>query len=265
MITIVRSQQPEQPEWLYQWTQYEAETAFLFFDWIHPRTLEDFRDKHVFDAGCGPGHHIRLAAPVARHVTGMDINTAEIARQKLADLDDVTILQGDIATHRPESPYDVVYCIGVIHHTDDPDKTFENLKQMCAAGGLLIIWCYSSEGNELVRRIVEPLRQRVLSRLSRGTVVFLSRAITALLYPIVHTLYRLPLKWLPFYEYFENFRKMSFERNMLNVFDKLNAPQTEFISRERLESWFAPTQFEDVSITSYKGVSWRGSGVVMHG
>ena len=63
-------------------------------------------------------------------------------------------------------------------------------------------------------------------------------------------------------EYFQDFRKLSFERNMWNIFDKLNAPQTEFIPLEHVERWFDPEEFEDISITSYKGVSWRASGIV---
>ena len=66
-------------------------------------------------------------------------------------------------------------------------------------------------------------------------------------------------------EGFENFRRLPFRRNVLNVFDKLNAPQTDFITRERVQGWFAGSQFEDVTITPYKGVSWRASGTVRHG
>ncbi len=254
--------QDKHAEWNYQWSRHVDDVAFLFFDWIAPRTLEDFRDKRVFDAGCGPGHHIRLVAPVAAHVTGMDLNTADIAADKLSDLKNVTLLQGDIATHRPDQPYDVVYCIGVIHHTDNPDQTFENLKRICRQGGLVIVWCYSREGNELVWRFVEPVRKRFLRKLNRPTVDFLARVATILLYPVVHTIYRLPLAGLPFYEYFQNFRRLTFERNVLNVFDKLNAPQTDFIARKRIERWFNPGEFDNVSITAYKGVSWRASGVV---
>jgi SAM-dependent methyltransferase len=254
--------QDKQIEWHYQWSQHEDQTDFLFFDWIQPRGIEDFRGKSVFDAGCGPGHHIRLIAPVAKHVTGMDLNTHDIAKAKLADFDNVTILTGDVAIHSPKTRYEVVYCIGVIHHTDDPDRTFANLKQMCRPGGLLIVWCYSREGNGFVWRLVEPLRQRFLSNRGRRTVERLALVITALMYPIVYTIYQLPLKILPFYEYFQNFRKLSFKPNILNVFDKLNAPQTEFISRERIGQWFNSNDFTDISITAYKGVSWRGSGIV---
>ena len=130
------------------------------------------------------------------------------------------------------------------------------------AGGRLIVWCYSREGNALARIVVEPLRRLLLRRLNRTTVSWISSALTALLYPVVHTLYRLPLKGLPYHEYFENFRRLRFRRNALNVFDKLNAPQTQFISRSRVERWLDPQEFGDVSITPYRGVSWRASGSV---
>ena len=80
------------------------------------------------------------------------------------------------------------------------------------------------------------------------------------MWPIVHSIYRLPLMFLPYYEYFENFRRLSFRRNVLNVYDKLNAPQQHFLSRATMESWFNPDEFGDVHLSQYKGVSWRASG-----
>lgn len=261
-IVVRLDLQSKQNEWRYQWSSYKAETEFLFRDWIYPRTLDDFRNRRVFDAGCGRGQHAAIVARVAQHVTGMDLNAADIARDELAYLSNVTILEGDISVHRADVRYDVVYCIGVIHHTDNPDRTFENLKRLCRPGSLLIVWCYSREGNAWMRRVIEPLRKRFLSRRSRGMVVALSWAITLLLYPLVCTLYCLPLHRLPYYEYFQNFRRLGLARNMLNVFDKLNAPQTDFISYERVSRWFNSADFSSASITSYKGVSWRASGVL---
>ncbi|MCM2284785.1 MAG: class I SAM-dependent methyltransferase [Desulfobacula sp.] len=255
-------QQVQQTEWHWQWSHHQSETEFLFFDWIAPRTLDDFNGKRVFDAGCGGGHHVRIVAPVARHVTGIDLNAASVASRRLAGFPNVQILEGDIARHQAEEAFDVVYCIGVIQHTDNPDKTFNNLKKLCKRGGLLIVWCYSLEGNELVWRIVEPLRKMFLRHMGRKTVEIISYLITVGLYFPIYTLYLLPLPRLPFYEYFQNFRRLSLYRNMLNVFDKLNAPQTEFISRARIEKWFNEKDFKEISITAYKGVSWRASGIV---
>jgi hypothetical protein len=81
------------------------------------------------------------------------------------------------------------------------------------------------------------------------------------MYAPIYTIYKLPLKSLPYYEYFGNFRRLSFYRNTLNVFDKLNAPQVEFISRKRIDGWFSNTEFREVRIDHYKNVSWRASGV----
>jgi hypothetical protein len=82
------------------------------------------------------------------------------------------------------------------------------------------------------------------------------------MYLPIYTVYTLPLRLLPYYSYFENFRKLSFNRNTLNVFDKLNAPQVEFISRDRVARWFPSSEFTDIYIGHYKGVSWRASATL---
>lgn len=260
------TQQPQQrlqPEWEYQWQAFHDQEEFLFLDWISPRTLEDFRGKRVADCGCGPGHHMRIVAKVAQHVTGYDLNTVELAKERLSDLSNISVTQADIALVKPDPRYDVVYSIGVVDHTDNPDATVENLKAMCVDNGLVIVWVWSHEGNGFMRLVVEPLRKLFLANRSRKVIQGLAYFLTLLLYPIVYTLYLLPLPFLPYYDYFKNFRTLSYKRNALNVFDKLNAPYTEFISYERCQRWMADCT--DVSITPYKGVSWRVSGRVKRG
>jgi hypothetical protein len=134
-----------------------------------------------------------------------------------------------------------------------------NLARHVRPGGRLILWVYSDEGNFLVKNVVEPVRKALLARMPRPQLLTLSKAITAALYPPVHTVYRLPARFLPYYEYFDNFRKLSFERNTLNVFDKLNAPQVQLITRARAEAWFPAAAWQDVHLSPYKGVSWRAS------
>jgi hypothetical protein len=72
-------------------------------------------------------------------------------------------------------------------------------------------------------------------------------------------------QWSMLKDYFENFRKLSFQRNTLVVFDKLNAPQVQFITRARVDSWFPADRFQDVHVSAYKGVSWRASGTLRGG
>jgi SAM-dependent methyltransferase len=258
--TTAPPNQAKQGEWHAQWSMLRDEERFLFEDWIWPNKLEDLRGKDVLEGGCGGGQHTSFVAEVARSITAVDLNTVDIARERTRRFDNVTFVEADLATMDLGRQFDVVFSIGVIHHTDDPDRTVRNLARHVKPGGRLITWVYSDEGNFLAKRLVEPVRKSFLTHLGRERLLRLSRGITAALYPPVHTLYRLPLPFLPYYEYFGNFRRLSFERNTLNVFDKLNAPQVQFITRARAESWLPAGDWQDVHVSAYKGVSWRASG-----
>jgi SAM-dependent methyltransferase len=253
--------QSKQNEWNWQWQEYQDDSLFLFKEWILPHTMEVFRNKHVVECGCGGGQHTAFVAPYAKSVVAIDLNTTELARERNKEHDHIDFVDGDLATVQVAEQADVAFCIGVIHHTDDPDKTFANIKNFVRPGGQLLLWCYSKEGNFLNWAVLEPLKRWFLLKLPKPILNLLAFVLTALIYPIVYSVYLLPLKFLPYFQYFENWRKLSFKRNQLNVFDKLNAPTTHFITKERVLQWFNNTDFTDVVFDHYKGVSWRVSGI----
>ena len=260
---------PDKPQektraWHDQWTHFEAPTRFLFEEWIAPTTVEDFRDQDVLEGGCGGGQHTALVVEAgAKSVTAVDLNTADIARERNKDAANVTFVEDDLGTMDLGRQFDVVFSIGVVHHTDDPDRTFENLYRHCRPGGRMILWVYSAEGNGPARFLVEPARRLFIRHLPLRAMWWLSCLLTACMVPPIQTIYRLPLRFLPYYEYFANFRRMTFQRNALNVFDKLNAPQTHFITRERAARWFSPERFEaeSISMRRYAGVSHSLVGI----
>jgi len=251
--------QAKQNEWLEQWSMLEDNEMFLFRDWIRPYDLETFRGKEVLECGCGGGQHTRFMAPYAKHITAVDLNTSDLARERNRQFDNVEFVEADIAKMDLGRKFDIVISIGVVHHTDDPDKTVANLVGHLKPGGLLIVWVYSKEGNFLVENVVEPVRKMFLRRLRRTTLLNISRAVTAMMYPPIYSVYLLPLGFLPYYEYFQNFRKLTFYRNVLNVFDKLNAPQVDLISRPRAEKWIRGMDLP--KIYRYRGVSYSVTAV----
>jgi SAM-dependent methyltransferase len=251
-------------EWHFQWSAFSDDDQKILKEWIRPFSIEEFQGQDVLECGCGGGHHTAIIAPIARSVTAIDLNTASIARQRCSSFTNVEFHQDDVEKMDLGRQFDVVICIGVIHHTNNPDAVFNNLYRHCKPGGTIIVWTYSAEGNALVRYIVEPIRKVFLSRLPRQSVVGIARIITMLLYPIVHTIYRLPfLKFLPYFEYFKDFREFPFRRNVLNVFDKLNAPQTTFTTRSKCDEWFNLCRFKSelISIRRYAGTSYSLVGV----
>lgn len=252
--------QRQEPQWAWQWEKIQDDVPWLFEEWIWPNTWDTFTGRDVLELGCGPGHHLSLVAPHCRHATGVDLNAIASARKHVGHLSNVTLLEGDLATLDLGRTFDVVYAIGVIHHTDNPTASFDNARRHCRPGGRMILWVYSHEGNFLNRTLVEGAKKLLIDHLPRPVVWELARLVTALMYLPIYTLYRLPVPGLPFREYFDNWRRLSFRRNLLNVFDKLNAPQTHFFRRDQLERWFTPGLFTDVHISAYKGVSWRASG-----
>ena len=249
----------ETEEWSYEWDIFQNDDERSLRGWMAPVRLEDVAGKDVLECGCGGGAHTRFFSAIARHVTAVDLNTVALTSSKLGDLENVEFVEADLTHFDLGRTFDVVVCVGVIHHTDDPDAVFANLVRHLRPGGTVVVWTYSSEGNWLVRNGVEPIRRYLLVRLSRKMVRRLAFVTTALLYPIVHSVYRLPfLSFLPFYEYFGMFRILQFRHNHLNVFDKLNAPQTRFTTLAKCREWLKNERLDpdSVRIRRHLGVSY---------
>jgi SAM-dependent methyltransferase len=251
--------QSHEQEWTWQWFHMqgaEYQTERLFWEWVSPLTPHDFRGKRVLDAGCGGGHMLGYIKDLVKAGVGVDLNTASLVRERFRKCTHIRIYEGDAATWHAEDGFDIVYSIGVVHHTQDPEETVRNLMRLVRPGGKLVIWVYGHEGNFWTRLLVEAPKW-FYAWMPRRLLWWASSFLTAMIYPVVYTLYKLPLNGLPFYDYFRSWRRLSFVRNRTNIFDKLNAPTTHFVKRCDIDRWFAGAPFSEVHVSDWCRLSWR--------
>ncbi len=126
--------------------------------------LSDVSGKRVLDAGCGMGRFAEVAADAGAEVHGVDLSTAvEAARRNFEGRADIHLYQADIMNLPfPNGSFDLIYSIGVLHHTPDTRAAFLELVPLLKPGGAIAIWVYSREllaffGGELLRRITPRL------------------------------------------------------------------------------------------------------------
>jgi SAM-dependent methyltransferase len=160
----------------WQWqhfTQEDERYAEQFLGWIAPVTPEFFRDKVVLEGGCGKGRHTQLAARWgAREVIGIDLSVAvETAFAATRSLPNAHIIQADIYHLPLARKFDYAFSVGVLHHLPDPRGGFLSLASKVKPGGHVSAWIYGAENNEWITRWVNPVREKITSRIDQRALL----------------------------------------------------------------------------------------------
>jgi ubiquinone/menaquinone biosynthesis C-methylase UbiE len=136
--------------------------------------LEALAGKTVLDAGCGMGRFAEVCALAGADVHAVDLSTAvEAAARNLGHHRTVSFYQADIMNLPfAEETFDVIYSIGVLHHTPDTRQAFLSLTRLLKPGGRIAIWVYSTRlklmfGGELLRMVTPRLSKPLLMKASR--------------------------------------------------------------------------------------------------
>lgn len=119
----------------------ESEHAFRAKTGLCP---EDVAGRLVLDAGCGMGRFADVVSRWGGKVVGVDLSLAvESAYANLADRSTVSFLQADcFCLPFAQGSFDVIYSIGVLHHTPDCAAAFRALVPLLRPGGTVAIWVY---------------------------------------------------------------------------------------------------------------------------
>ena len=224
-----------------QWNRYdvarteEDESTFQIKTGIAPGALAG---TLVLDAGCGGGRYCRLLGSHQARVLGVDLSSAvEKAATICSELADVCIAQADLLNLPvADDAFDLVFSIGVLHHTPDPRRAFGEIARKVKPGGRLAVWLYRKNTlaqewlNTGLRAVSTRLPARVLEHLCAGLGVLGS-------VPILN-------RTLNKIANFSNHPDWTLR--VCDNFDWYAPRYQSHHSLEELKSWFVEEGFEDV-------------------
>ena len=240
-------------------------------DWLAPLPDTAIHGSNFLELGCGGGHlllHVLRKNP--KWVTGVDLGDALLSAKRNLDAAGFTnysLTKGDLCAYEhPDSLFDIVICIGVLHHLSNPAAGFDAVLRNTKPGGRFHAWVYGHEGNAVVRWVVEPLR-RITSRLPWRFVkygVAMPLAFGYFLYANILT--RLPKGLgdrLPMAAYTRWIAQREFLFFHHVAFDQLVTPQTVYMRKQDVEALLEDPRVDPQSIyiIQRNGNSWKFGGV----
>ena len=239
----------------YEWTKLYPEHGHSTPEWQAERDIfleytrtvpSDFRGKLVLDGGCGNGRYAKIANDWGARVIGVDISSAvEIASKNLADRRDVDVVQADLfkLPFRPDT-FDVIYSVGVLHHTPDARGAFAAMQPLVKPGGFFSIFVHA-QGNRTLYAVNRGLRAWT-AKASYETTWRFSMVLTW----IGKILEKLPL--IGPMLYIIGRQVIYFQGDQHNNFDHYSAGFTSFHRKEEIRQWYAG--WDDVAVR-YNGVA----------
>ena len=244
-----------------------------FLEWFAPLDPASFSGQSVLELGFGNGsllHHMADYDPA--RLVGVELgDTLARARELITKVPPggLDLRQGDL-TQVDVGRFDLVYCIGVLHHLQDPELGFRSVLRHVRPGGAFHCWVYASEGNALIRHVVDPIRG-VASRLPWWFTKY------GLAFPLVvpYFVYAKLLRalsdagvsesllsGLPLRSYTDWISRQPFRFFHHVAFDQLVTPRTVHLPRATVERWLRHPDVEPG--TTYlmfrNGNSWKFGG-----
>ncbi|KAK4536110.1 hypothetical protein CDCA_CDCA07G2135 [Cyanidium caldarium] len=163
----------------YNW-RWHYPTAYAFCARGRLPPTETIR---ILDAGCGTGcgtEYLVHLNPQAQ-VVGFDLSPAavEVARQRLSrsvpealsrvQLCVKSIYDLDVG-EQVAGHFDMINCVGVVHHTSDPAAALQCLARKLALGGILHLFVYAEAGRWEIRRMQQAIALLQQAAGTRGDV-----------------------------------------------------------------------------------------------
>ena len=136
----------------------------------------------IIDAGCGLGYKSAWFAQLAPSSTVIGIDFSEsisIAANRYKDIKNLYFVRGDIAkTGLLPNSIDYILCDQVIHHTENPEKTFSHLASLLKKDGEFACYVYAKKA--LPRELLDEYFRTAVHGYSKEELWDFSKQLTEL-------------------------------------------------------------------------------------
>ena len=235
----------------------ESERTFRLKTGLTP---DDVQGKTVLDVGCGMGRFLEVVSRWgALKACGIDpnrqcVHAASVNLTARANTDVVTLdleQEGAVRALWSLEGFDLVYCLGVLHHTPDPAASFRQIAKLVKPGGMLCVWVYSKDEGYPWMKIAYFYRH-----LTTHLPWWLLHAICLLAVPW-HYMRYVPVVGRYLWPLFPCSGHKNWQWRHLDTFD-LYSPKYRFQHTElEVKCWFIEAGFTDIEVLPFP-VSVRG-------
>jgi SAM-dependent methyltransferase len=210
----------------------------------------------VLEAGSGAGRFTEVLVGTGAEVYSFDYSTAiDANRVNNGAAANLVLFQASLF-EIPLVPasFDKVLCIGVLQHTPDPGRAFQNLAALVRPGGQLVVDLYPKRLTALLswKYILRPITRRMnrdrLHRLVEGTV----DALLPLAVRLRAVGGRAGARLLPIVEYSHLGLAPSVNRDwaVLDTFDMYSPVHDHPQTATTLRRWYVDAGFEEVAVVA---------------
>ncbi len=211
--------------------------------------------KRVLEVGCGMGKYVRSVADHGGIAVGLDLShSLDRARREHGSRDDLHLVRGNILEHPfKERSFDFVYSVGVLHHTPDCSRAFQNSATLVRDGGHLAVWLYPTERMStryarLVHFVQDSLMRPVTSRMPHAALYRLCRLLGRWTFKRDEAARSGRHGLARFYALFAVGAHPDPEIAAFLNFDWYSPPYRSYHSEDELLGWFRTAHYDDVRI-----------------
>ena len=229
----------------------------------------------ILEVGCGSGRFTAQAVSTQAMVVATDLSGAVDANYRAHEgVDNLLVVQSDIY-RMPfrKASFDKVFCLGVLQHTPDVEKSFRTLPEYLKSGGSYVTDVYDKRAGllgvaELFYRTyfwVRPITRRLPTK-------FLYRLVSTyikVMWPLAKLINKIPVlgpklnRMLLIVDYRGRYNlseEMLQEWSILDTFDMLSPAYDQRQTIETFRRWFSTSPLKEIEVHyGYNGIEGRAT------